>query len=103
MSIELECPDPGCKGGPGCSKWKSPPLPYVQADKQLDKHLLYNHQPRAPPNVPDGGGGQSRFEKMKHPTIYAGLSLKDWKFFLQEWERKSDGLDPNTSELLTNY
>ena len=43
MSIELECPDLGCKGGPGGAKWKSPLLLYWQAYKELDRHLLYNH------------------------------------------------------------
>ena len=31
---------------------------------------------------------------MKRPTISAGLSLKDWKFYKQEWERyKTDSHD----------
>ena len=31
---------------------------------------------------------------MKHPTISAGLSLKDWNFYKQEWERyKTDSHD----------
>ena len=41
--LELECPVPGCKEGPGSAKWKSPLLPYEQANKLLDGHLLYNH------------------------------------------------------------
>ena len=33
---------------------------------------------------------------MKRPTISVGLSLKDWNFYKQEWERyKTDSHDPD--------
>jgi len=33
---------------------------------------------------------------MKRPTISAGLSLKDWNFYKQEWESyKTDSHDPD--------
>ena len=41
--LELECPGLGYKEGPGGARWKSPLLPYEQAEEQLDIHLLYNH------------------------------------------------------------
>ena len=41
--LELECPGLGYKEGPGGARWKSPLLPYKQAEEQLDIHLLYNH------------------------------------------------------------
>ena len=102
MSVELECSDLGCKGGPGGIKWKSPSLPYEQARIERDSHLLYNHQPPAQASTQNGGGGRSRFEKMKRPTISAGLSLKDWNYFKQEWEcYKIDSHDPDAGRTLT--
>ena len=43
MLIVLECPVLGCKGGPGGARWKSPLLPYEQAEEQQDGHFLYYH------------------------------------------------------------
>ena len=43
IALELECHDLGCKEGPGGTRWKSLLLPYEQAKKQLDIHLLYKH------------------------------------------------------------
>ena len=83
MSIEVGCPVLGCKETPEGTRWKSPKLPFEQADKMLQDHLLYNHQPPAQASVQNGGGGRSRFEKMKRPTISAGTSLKDWNYFKQ--------------------
>ena len=101
MSIALDCLDPGCTKGTGGAQWKSPPLPYEQAKDLLDSHVNFHHRPHAQPNVPDGGGGRSRFEKMKRPTISAGLTLKDWNFFLQEWERyKTDSHDSDPGRIL---
>ena len=81
MSIALDCLDPGCTKGTGGAQWKSPSLPYEQAKDLLDSHVNFHHRPHAQPNVSDGDGGRSRFEKMKRPTISAGLSLKDWNYF----------------------
>ena len=38
---------------------------------------------------------------LKRPSISAGISLKDWNFFKQEWERyKTDSHDPDPGRTL---
>ena len=70
--VEIECKVPGC------SK-----IVKQKADLAIEYLKLHHKQVHeGPTTVHSGGGGQSTYEKMKHPTISAGLSLKDFKFFL---------------------
>ena len=88
MAVELECTTQNCVAGVGGARWKSQLLPFQDAVQMLDRHRQDLHQAGGHAPAPRvDGGARSRYEKLHRPTISAGTTLKDFKFFLEEWVR----------------
>ena len=85
-TVQLECTFGACEEGPEGTKWKTQSLSESLALQMLDRHLV-NHgmQMSSIPN--EGSTTKSRFEKLHRPSLSTGTTMKDFKFFLQEWER----------------
>ena len=87
MAAELECTAQNCVAGDGGARWKSQPLSFQDAVQVLNLHRQDIHQAGGHAAAGGAGGGRSRYEKLHRPTISAGTTLKDFKFFLEEWNR----------------
>ena len=73
--LELEYPGLGYKEGSGGARWKSPLLPYKQAEEQLDIHLLYNH-PLGRIGGKHGGAGGAVAPPGVGVTCKLGMALR---------------------------
>ena len=87
VTVELECTYGTCDEGPDGSRWKTQRLSESLALQMLDRHLLSHGMQVASLGSSDGASNKSRFEKLHRPSLSAGTTMKDFKFFLQEWER----------------
>ena len=85
-TVALECTAGTCEEGPGRTRWKTQKLSEGLALKMLDRHLL-GHGLQLSASLDENQGSKSRFEKLHRPTLSSGTSMKDFKFFLQEWGR----------------
>ena len=87
VTVELECTFGTCDVGPDGSRWKTQKLSEPLALQMLDRHLLSHGMQVASLSSGDGASNKSRFQKLHRPSLSAGTTMKDFKFFLQEWER----------------
>ena len=87
MAVQLECTAGTCEEGPGGTRWKTQLLSETLALQMLDRHLLSHGLQVSSASNSDGSGGKSRFEKLHRPSLSSGTTMKDFKFFLQEWAR----------------
>ena len=87
MAVQLECTARICEEGPAGGRWRTQLLSETLALEMLDLHLLSHGLQITSAPTNDGAGGKSRFEKLHRPSLSSGTTMKDFKFFLQEWER----------------